>query len=61
MPYIQMVKNLNRLELAHMIRGIRTRNNPDKLNYHWIMVIDCRAKIDYILKRQEARNGDNVL
>lgn len=55
-----MVEKLRRLELAHTLRGLRTRNNPDKLNYHVIMVMDCRAKIDYLLKTQEAGNENAV-
>ena len=51
MPHNQnMVEKLRRLELAHTFRGIRTRNNPGKRNYHVIMVRDCRTKIDYLLK-----------
>ena len=44
------VKQLERLELAHTLRGIRTRNNPDKVHYHVLMVQDCRTRIEYISK-----------
>lgn len=60
MPHKKMVEKLRRLELAHTLRGLRTRNNPDKFNYHVIMVRDCRAKIDYLLKIQEAGNENSV-
>ena len=60
MPHKIMVEKLRRLELAHTLRGLRTRNNPDKLSYHVVMARDCRAKIDYILKIQEAGNGNAV-
>lgn len=50
MENAKTIETLRRLELAHMLLGIRVRDKaPDRLNHHLIMVRDCRAKIDYIL------------
>lgn len=46
----EKVVQLRRLELAHMLKGIRTRNNPYKVHYHVVMAEDCRLRIEYINK-----------
>jgi len=45
----QTIYKLRRLELAHIRKGIRAKD-PDKRNYHLVMVRDCRAKVDYLIK-----------
>jgi len=47
------LEKLRRLELAHMLKGIRVKNDapPDKLAYHVAAARDCRAKIEYLNNR----------
>ena len=39
---------LGRQRLAHMLMGLRVKNNPDKLHYHEVVAEDCRLRIEYI-------------
>lgn len=44
----ELAHKLRRKQLAHALMGIRTKNNPDKLHYHQVVVEDCRIRIEYI-------------